>query len=178
MKFDNFSAVDEGFQPFDGGYSYISGQPLITATETMTQTIITNSVQGVSGWFVTLSSMQFSVPSPQYPNRKLVIVAQQYGLNANTFQNSPRLIPQQPNSFLINLGKTRMINGLTYFINQINALKNTMVNGVPSAQGLNSFLTYLYSANQTLRTVYVPYLNLNVTIPANIFRYGCYYINN
>jgi hypothetical protein len=166
---------------FDGGFANITGIPAnlsMNASQTLTQTSIGNSVQGILGWYINLSSVQYASPTPQYPNRKLVMVAQQYSTNAMAFQSSPRLIPQQPNSFLYTLGKNRMINLLSGFTNYVTAFNNSMVNGVPSANGLNYFLSYLAQQNQNLRIVNVPYLSLNVTIPPNIFRYACYFKNN
>lgn len=175
MKFDNFLAVDEGFQSFDGRYANISG----ASTTTMMQTSITNSITNVqqSGW-VSYAYFNYPIPHPQYPNRKLVVIAQINNVNAMAFQNATRLIPTQNNSFIFNLGKTGLLNFLTnpaLNTNVANFASTFASNGFTTTQAVNNFLSYLSSQTELRRNVYVPYLNQTFTIPANIFRYACYY---
>lgn len=201
MKFDNFSAVDDGFQNFGGSnYSNITGTTasvdpnsifaLTTAKQEgalVAQNNTPYSTPPIYGdWYTSPLNKFVAFPSASKPNRKLVLSFQLNMANSQAFnanQVLPNFTPLTSNSEISVLVGNRILNFLNNspsLVNALTTLKNNLSNPSLTSQQysyyLNNYYTSLSSISEMARNVMVG--NTMVKAPANLYRLYVYIKNN
>jgi hypothetical protein len=201
MKFDNFSAVDEGFQNF-GGSNYVNIAGTTTSVDPNSIMALTTAKQEgglidqnntpystppiIGGWNTSTLNKFIAFPSASKPNRKLVLSYQAHIPNIQAFsanQVLPNFTPLTNNADLaVRVGNkiVTYLNNSVSLVNALTSLKNNLSSPNITSQQysffLNNYYTSLASVNELARNVMVG--TATIKAPANLYRLYVYIKNN
>jgi hypothetical protein len=201
MKFDNFSAVDSGFESFSGkGYANITGgttyvdpnsiNALTTAKQEGALIEQNNTPYSappiIGGWNTSTINKFVAFPSATKPNRKLVLSFQAHIPNIQAFsanQVLPNFTPFANNADLaVSVGNKVLnyLNNSASLTNALATLKNNLSSANLSAQQysyyVNNYYNTLASVSELARNVVVG--TTTIKAPANLYRLYVYIKNN
>jgi hypothetical protein len=201
MKFDNFQAVDEGFQNFGGSnYSNIAGTTassdpnsilaLTTAKQEGALIAQNNTPYStppiIGGWNTSTLNKFVAFPSASNPNRKLVLSYQAHIPNVQAFsanQVLPNFTPLTNNADLAVRVGNRIVNFLNNspsLVNALTSLRNNLSSPNITSQQysffLNNYYNSLASISELGRNIAVG--TTTIKAPANLYRLYVYIKNN
>jgi len=200
MKFDNFQAVDEGFQSFDGRYANIAGTTA-SADPNSILALTTAKQEGaliaqnnfsyttppiVGGWYTSPINKFVAFPSASKPNRKLVLSYQAHIPNLQAFEANqvlPNFTPLTTNADLaVRVGNRiqNFLNNSPSLVNALTTLRNNLSSPNLTSQQysffLNNYYNSLASISELSRNVMVG--TTTIKAPANLYRLYVYIKNN